>query len=642
MLLTSLALGQQADPRASVSTALNQTAYLPGGTGAVAVVFDIKPGFHSQSSTPSQPSFIPFSIKMEEVAGITTLQPQYPEGHLETYPGLGALHVYTGKVVAFVPFQIAADAADGEITLKGRVRYQICDDTTCFPPRNATISVPVQVVTDPAKVQANQAELFADLKPIETAQTATAEPATPEQSDPEQSEPAAATTAPTATEGSADSAVTIAAQNTGLTTLSAFGMALFAGLIFNIMPCVLPVLPLKAIGFYEVSQHKRSRSILFGLVFSLGMIAVFALLGLLVLGLKLFTWGAMFSQAWFVWPLVIFLVAMSFGLFGAFTVNLPTGVYSFTPRHDTYSGNFFWGGLTAILATPCTAPALPVLLIWAAAQPAALGVFSMVLVGVGMALPYAILSAVPEIARKMPRTGPWPDLFKQMMGFAMLAVAVYFAAGRLVHGVDFWWWVVLVVAIACVYLVARTVQLTSNAAPVAVSSTISIVTLALSLAWTIRVTGILAPPAPVLVAAGADGGDPRLASGTFHDYSDELFAEARASGRPVLVKFTANWCATCQYIEGTVFRDAAVWSTLRDQQVIALKVDLTDEGAPGSDLLLQLNPAGGIPLTAIYAPGSNTPIQLASIYNSRQLMDTLASLDNGAPARVETAVGVLP
>src|SRR5690606_36903382 len=107
------------------------------------------------------------------------------------------------------------------------------------------------------------------------------------------------TTAPVtgaATSGTAGAAASLTGDASGLTTLSAFGLALFAGLIFNIMPCVLPVLPLKAIGFYEVSQHNRAKSILFGLVFSAGMIAVFALLGLLVLGLKLITWGGMFAE----------------------------------------------------------------------------------------------------------------------------------------------------------------------------------------------------------------------------------------------------------------------------------------------------------------------------------------------------------
>ena len=227
----------------------------------------------------------------------------------------------------------------------------------------------------------------------------------------------------------------------------AFGVAFVVGLLFNIMPCVLPVLPLKAIGFYEVGQHKRSRSFLFGLVFSLGIIAVFAILSVPIIVLKKISWGQLFSEWWFIWPMVLVLVAMAFGLFGTFTFRLPVGAYNFEPRHDTFSGNFLLGGFTAILATPCTAPLLPPLLVWAASQPT-YGVPAMLMVGVGMASPYLILSALPELARKFPRTGPWSELFKQMMGFMLLAAAAFFAAGQVIHSVNYWWIVFAVVVIA--------------------------------------------------------------------------------------------------------------------------------------------------------------------------------------------------
>src|SRR6202000_2870242 len=105
----------------------------------------------------------------------------------------------------------------------------------------------------------------------------------------------------------------------------------------------------------------------------------------------------------------------------------------------TYSGNFLFGGLTAILSTPCTAPLFPGLLAWAAAQNSKwIGVFMLTMVGVGMAAPYLVLSAVPELARKFPRTGPWSEVVKQMLGFMVLAVAVFIAGQRVLAGRQFW------------------------------------------------------------------------------------------------------------------------------------------------------------------------------------------------------------
>src|SRR5439155_25068290 len=192
----------------------------------------------------------------------------------------------------------------------------------------------------------------------------------------------------------------------------------------------------------EAAQHNRGKSFALGLVFSLGLIAVFAILALVVLVFHFASWGSLFSEGWFVWSLVALLIVLAAGLLGGWNLSLPLGVYTFEPKHDTFGGNFFWGALTAVLATPCTAPLLPPVLAWASLQPAAIGVIAMLMVGVGMALPYLILSALPEIARKFPRTGPWAELFKQMMGFLLIAAAAYFAGGRLVHGPQFWWLVV--------------------------------------------------------------------------------------------------------------------------------------------------------------------------------------------------------
>jgi thiol:disulfide interchange protein len=341
---------------------------------------------------------------------------------------------------------------------------------------------------------------------------------------------------------------------------------------------------------------------------------VFGLLAVLILPLRLITWGEMFSKPLFLWPMVAILVLMALALFGAFTTNLPASVYRFSPRHDTYGGNFAWGAFTAILATPCTAPLLPPLLLWAANRPGYIGVPAITFVGVGMAAPYLVLSAFPEMARRFPRTGPWPELFKQMMGFLVLAAAAVFAGGQLIEGVNFWWATVPVVAIAAVYLVARTVQLAKGALPVGIASALAVLMLTVTLGWTIKVTGLLQPITGGAVAAAHH----------FTPYTPKDFDAARASGKPVLVKFTANWCLTCQYIEGSVFRDENVWSALDREGVIVMKVDLTRSNPDGSKLLLTLNPAGGIPLTAIWPPGQDKPIVLASVYTSSELLDALA------------------
>jgi thiol:disulfide interchange protein DsbD len=591
------AQAQVESSRATISGALNVSALQPGKSALLAIPVEIAPGFHAQSHAPLDKNLIPFTVQMTENPHVRFGEPVYPPGEVHNYPALGAVSQYVGKIVIFVPVEVKSDAPPGSIELAGSANYQICDDSTCFPPEDSSFSVSSNVVAASEAVKPNQPELFADYRPAAAAAPLAAT-----------SQPATAPTAGAMIPGDSDSK----------SLLWALGTALLAGLIFNVMPCVLPVMPIKAMSFYEVSQHRRGKCVLLGVVFSLGLIAVFAILGLCVLVLRKFTWGEMYSNPFFVWTIVTMLVLMALWLFGAFTTSLPGFVYAYSPRHDTYTGNFLLGGFTAIVATPCTAPLLPPLLLWAASRPGYIGVPAVAFVGVGMALPYLVLSAFPELARRFPRTGPWPELFKQMMGFMVLAAAAVFAGGQLIEGVNFWWATVPVVAIAAIYLVARTVQLSKGALAVGVSSTLAVLMLGVTLGWTAKVTGLL--ERPTATGSGA------TAAHHFTPYTPDAFDAARAAGKTVLVKFTANWCLTCQYIEGSVFRDDHVWEALDHDGVVVMKVDLTRPNPDGSKLLRTLNPAGGIPLTAIWSQSHDKPIVLASVYTSSELLDALAKV----------------
>ena len=615
--------------RAEVTkTVANQTGFRPGDKGVAAVVVEIKEGFHAQSRTPlgEQYQSVKFDVKLDPNDAVTFGEVVYPAGHIEEYPGLGRLNVYTGRVVVRIPFEVKADAKPGELKIGGKLRYQLCDDKVCFQPERPAFAIETKIVPAGDKVEANEKELFGEgeeAKPEAAPPSAAVPPPPPNQAPPPPPPTdSSVAAAPAGVSGVSSAGLEGSDWSIGYAMMAAF----IAGLLFNVMPCVLPVLPLKAAGFYEAAAHSRGRSVLLGAVFGLGIISIFAVLALFILVFKSFTWGGLFSQGWFVWTIVTLLVVMAFGLFGAFTFRVPVGAYNFQPRHDTVSGNYLLGGLTAVLATPCTAPLLPPLLLWATTQPSVVGVPAFLMVGVGMAFPYLLLSAMPEVAKKFPRTGPWSELFKQMMGFMLLASAAYFAAGRLIHGPEFFWIVVAVVAVGALFLVARTVQLSKNAVPVGISSALAILMLGSVLWWTARTTGL------------TDRGGAGVAAANTHwvPYSAEGFEDLRRQGKPVLVKFTANWCATCQVIEGTVFRNPAVWDSIASHDVVAMKVDMTEEGAPGTDLLLKLNPAGGIPLTAIFSPKLGQPIVLSSVYQSETL---LSAIDRAAPPAPQVASG---
>jgi thiol:disulfide interchange protein DsbD len=245
-------------------------------------------------------------------------------------------------------------------------------------------------------------------------------------------------------------------------------------------------------------------------------------------------------------------------------------------------------------------------MLWAQAQPVALGVTAVMMVGVGMAFPYILLSAFPDVARRFPRVGPWAELFKQMMGFLLLGAAVFFAAGRFVTGAALYWSLVPVAVIAGGYLLVRTVQFGAHARGIVIASVLA----ALMIGTTTTMAATFVSPV------------------RWQPYSDQVVDQARRDGKIVLVKFTANWCLNCQYIERTVFHDKATAAALDRHGVVTVKADLTAEDAPGWPRLKSLSATGGIPLTAIYLPGQEKPIVIDSVYTSGTLVHTLDQVDS--------------
>ncbi len=587
LLPAAIADAQSSPAKVMVSAAFEPAAPTQGASAELVVHVNVPPGYHAQSDKPLTKNLRPFAVKPVQAAGVAFGTPVYPQAQLELYPVIGQQSVYNGDVRIRLPVTLSSDASVSVISVD--VQYQVCNSQgQCFVPETNRVTV-------------NLADNTMAVAPPSTAPNGAAlVPSQPTLTEPPAS--ASAGTTPL---------VVAPAQS----VFSALLTAILAGLIFNVMPCVLPVLPLKAVGFYEVANHHRGKSVALGLVFALGVVSVFTLLGIAVFPLTWIKWGELFAHPWFIWPIVALLVVMGLGLLGVFEFALPEGTYRFTPRHDTYGGNFLWGGFTAVLATPCTAPLLPPLLLWAAQQPSAIAVLCMVFVGIGMALPYVILSAMPEVARKLPRSGPWAALFKQMLGFLVIAAATYFGAGRLLHAPYFYVPVFVVIVIASGYLIGRTLLLAPRVRPLMISSAIALLLVGSTGYWTWLMV---------------------QSAGHWSTYTKSDF-DATRQNQIVLVKFTANWCQTCQWIEGNVYTQGDVWRALNDRNVHAIKADLTDlTDDPQLDprpLLTQLNPAGGIPLTAIFAPGRREPIVLSSLYSEQDLLAALRSLDSRVAAK---------
>lgn len=588
-----------AGPKTRVTAKANFDQVQPGQQVVVAVVLDVAEGWHAQSHEPLVDYLIPFKITVKETAGFTAYAPQYVEGEIENYPLIspetgGDMSVYSGQSIHYVPVEIAQEA-EGTVTIEGAVTLQVCDDETCLPPETLPWSVELPVVTDAAAVSPANTDLFAefdpttwtDLKPMEGAEDAGAS-------------------------ASISQVVDLFGWELDLARIgpiAVLSLAFIAGIFFNVVPCVLPVLPLKIISFYETAQHSRAKCFAHGVAFSLGIVLTFAALAMLIFVFQTITWGVMFSNPYFAGVVTLVLVAAAAYQFGLFTVMLPANVYaaeqSATTGKGALVGNVAAGAFTAILSTPCTFGLFFGVLLWAASQPAWLGVSTVTVVGVGMAFPYLLLSAFPQIARKMPRSGRWSEVVKQATGFILLAVAVYFAKPLLpdaLRGPELWWVIYGCIAAGALYLVAAAIRFGEVRG--------------------IVITGLVA----LLLAGGTLPIAYRLANppAGWTYYSDAALTAALARNEPVVVKFTADWCANCQTVEQLVYGTQAQMDALTDEGVTLIKADLTKRDAPGWPLLTELNPARAIPYTAVYLPGRDEPVPLVGIYDSADLQAALA------------------
>jgi thiol:disulfide interchange protein len=389
-------------------------------------------------------------------------------------------------------------------------------------------------------------------------------------------------------------------------------IAAIGGLVLNFTPCVLPVIPIKILGLSRASDDP-SRLLLLGMVMSLGVVAFWIGLGGAIAFISGFgAISSLFQTGWFA-PIVGLVVAtMAAGMMGLFNFRLPQFIYKLNPGEESLPGSFAFGILTAVLSTPCTAPFMAGASAWAATQAPATTLSTFGAIGVGMAVPYLLLSARPGLVKKMPKTGPASVLVKQVMGLLMFAVAAFFLgtsiAAWLQQAPDppsrlYWWLVSGLIVVACAWTAYRTFAITASAMR---RSVVGLICLGVT-SVCINLASSFSSHGPI----------------DWTYYTKQRFDQAAQRGEVIVLDFTAEWCLNCKALEhGVLHRDEIV-ELLNGAGVAPLRIDLTGDNQPGKEKLAELEWVG-IPLLAIYGPetGYDDPIKYDS-YTSGMVMEAV-------------------
>jgi thiol:disulfide interchange protein DsbD len=401
--------------------------------------------------------------------------------------------------------------------------------------------------------------------------------------------------------------------------------ALLGGLILNLMPCVFPVLSLKALAFARHGAGKEgdeaAHPAAHGLAYLGGVLASFAVLAAALLALRgmgqALGWGFQFQSPAFVLLLAGLFFALGLSLSGVISFGSGiAGIGDSLTRKAGMAGSFFTGALATIAATPCTAPFMGAAIGYAVAAPAIALVLVLMAMGLGLALPMLALSASPGLRRLLPRPGAWMETLKQALAFPLYATAAWLvwvlslqqgsdgvlAAMVLATGIGF-----------CAWLLARTAQ-----GPALLRALPALLLLLVGAASLRLLAAAPEADRPAPQAAMEGSGPPALA------FSESRLAELRAGGAPVLVNMTAAWCITCNVNERVALSSDRIRAAFAEHGVTYLKGDWTRQD-PAITAYLESFGRAGVPLYVLYPAGGGEPRLLPQLLTETAVLEEIRS-----------------
>ena len=416
-------------------------------------------------------------------------------------------------------------------------------------------------------------------------------------------------------------------------TLTMLGAAFLGGVILNIMPCVLPVLTMKVFHIVEQGSDDPRSNRFHGMAYSAGILFAFGVFAAGVIAIKasgeLIGWGMQFQNPMFVAVLTGLMVVLGLNGLGVFEFAVSVSGGS----KDGYWGSFGNGVVASVMATPCSAPFLGAAAAFAfAADTSAFFTFAIFeFIGLGLAFPFAIISFVPAVSKLLPKPGNWMVTFKKLMGFTLLAAAVWLFGvlqGQVARDASTWFLGFLVLVGLGLWAMEqfggyrhstrRRLAVRALVVLVLVSGAVNMVDLRKPEAPTVASSGLV--DAPVLTKDGKIN---------WADFSSFRVSLERKRQRPVFMDYTADWCLNCKTNERLFLETPEVREALAATGILAMKADWTNEDEEITKWLEELG-RSGIPAYAVYYPDGSRDV-LPEVITQKMVLDLLAKASSKYP-----------
>ncbi len=542
---------------------------------SVTVDVTIPDNWHVNANIAADEFLKPSSIEIS-AQGIHFGEPKWPEPIKEYSEALDLENlVFKGHFQITLPIE-GVDSGYDSLTTSATFHYQACDNSICLAPSQVTFGVGTLSLN----------------KKSNTPPTSTIK------KNDDHSQNTSIIPQDNVTEESSAS------------TLILLLSALLGGIILNLMPCVLPVLSLKLFSLIKQAGESRKRLLTLGIATTTGILTSFWVLAGIVAIIKAgggnAGWGMQFQSAGFIAFMVVILTAFAMSFFGVFEIWIPgsaTTRMDFTSRKQGFAGAFFTGALLVLLSTPCSAPFLGTAMGFAFTTSTPVLFLFFTAAGLGLALPYMLVSAFPKVLKVFPKPGAWMVTLQKIMGVLLLATVVWLL------------WIV---------------HEQSGNFGVGIFAAISLLSIALSFA-----IGNIAPPGvafyrEVLAVGGSvvllfviwfafaspkyeDEVDARFKARSvqlvtedgWYRYTPEVIEDFAKAGRTVFIDATADWCITCKANEAAVLNREDFKRAMDSLNVALVKADWTRE-TPEVTKLLRSMGKSGVPAYAIYPAGDQS------------------------------------
>ena len=568
---------------------------------SVTVDITIPDNWHVNANIAADEFLKPSSIEIS-AQGIHFGEPKWPEPIKEYSEALDLENlVFKGNFQITLPIE-GVDASYDSLTTQATFHYQACDNSICLAPSKVTFGVGAQGFNKKSSNTWKSSENVVGNAVDDDAEN----------------DSKSSVIFPHPTKESSTS--------TFILLLS----ALLGGLILNLMPCVLPVLSLKLFSLIKQAGESRGRLMVLGATTTAGILASFWMLAAIVAAVKAgggnAGWGMQFQSAGFIAFMVVILSAFAMSFFGVFEIWLPgsaTTKMDSAGRKQGLIGAFFTGALLVLLSTPCSAPFLGTAMGFAFTASTPVLFLFFTAAGVGLALPYMLVSAFPKVLKIFPKPGAWMVTLQKIMGILLLATVVWLL------------WVV---------------HEQAGNFGVGIFAAISLLSIAMSFA-----IGNIAPPGvafkrEVLSVGGSivilfiiwfafaspkyeDEVDARFKAKSaqlvtedgWYRYTPELIEDLAKAGRTVFIDATADWCLTCKANEAAVLNREDFKRAMDSLNVARVKADWTRETPDVTELLRSMGKSG-VPAYAIYPAGDRSKqIVLPELLTTSAIVEKIVS-----------------